>query len=474
MSKKILQLYYRTVFLAVCVTVILWLALSYLIFFANTSADSYAPENLIQSINQYITQDNGEYHISESLKKTLLKYNYWIQIIDGEGAVILSENAPGNLPLSYTHTSLTKAVLSTNGLDGYTVFSSSIKDDPTAIVILGCDSSLYTKISITLSSSEQTTLFLILGLLVCIALFVVIIISVVFIKKVTHPMSKIQEDLNRVEQTSFAVTPYNGNIFKPIFKQINHLHARLMENQKTKDQWISNISHDLKSPLVTIRGNAEIISNSKYSLTSDEYSACAEEILHAEQSMEDLIYDLRLSSKFQEGKIILKQEEINLGVLLAECKKDMQFLLENNSEILIDDNCAKYTIYIDPKMMKRCFNNIISNALQHNPSPVCVQITVTTSAIKDFPAEAPATNPSPLNMLQVRIADNGNGIPREQVPYIFTRYYSGEHKYHEKSSGLGLAIAKEIVEVHNGQLFLESSSSKGSTFCMYLPLSETK
>lgn len=183
-------------------------------------------------------------------------------------------------------------------------------------------------------------------------------------------------------------------------------------------------------PLASIRGYAEIIdSKANY--------------------IKELVDDLNLTMKLKNGYPDIERKEKNIVALVRNV---VIYILNdsNYGKVNIDFEYSEEKIVklIDELLMKRVINNLLYNAILHNNENVSIRVSV----IEDSE-----------NKVHIIIEDNGKGIPNEELKYIFERYYRGTNTgYEHKGSGLGIAIARDIVKAHNGDITIESTLGEGT------------
>lgn len=451
MKKKMIWKYLQTSFGAVFFTLVLGTLLCYLVLFYNQSPDATMPQYLASYIQNDLVFDETKLTITQRGLKKLQKQHCWLQVIDAQGNVLGNINADKNLPEHYRPYELVDYSLNSGRLNHDTLFVKKVGKHPEYSVILGCDSRYVQKYSILVSGSHiifKTSLVILV-----VAVIVVYISSRIFSRKITTPIMKIMEDIPRIARGVAIEQTDRSSVFAGVSRQLEELQYRLQENQRMRTEWIANLSHDMKTPLSTIRGYAEMLAEEEYQFDSEEVRAFAREISKSEQYMENLIQDLRLSQKLVEGKIPLQIERIDLLYLLQNSMDHVEQIHDQEDKVTIDcvDNIS---LYCDSKLMERCLVNIISNAFIHNPKGV--QVTVRG---REF-----------HNMISLEIQDDGRGMDEEESRHIFERYYHGTNSQQHGGTGLGLAIAKETVEAHGGTIAVESQQGRGTTFRIQLPI----
>jgi|GEM_PF-2707766 len=228
-----------------------------------------------------------------------------------------------------------------------------------------------------------------------------------------------------------------------------------------KDRLLSTLSHDLKNPLSVIR-NLVHIATRKAELVNQEnpYQQYFDRIDHQVERMAELITDI-LDIAQLDLSIELSHERVYLPDLIDKTQQDLSPQAQSK-EMTIDasHNMPKgVKISVNRQWMKRVFDNLLNNAIKY--SPPSSRIAIETKATHD-------------NII-ISIVDNGYGIPSDELPKIFDRFFRGRAKDGpEEGTGLGLAIVKTIIEQHNGTIDVDSVLDKGTTFTITLPLDTIK
>ncbi len=233
----------------------------------------------------------------------------------------------------------------------------------------------------------------------------------------------------------------------------NQMSAELDRLLKARRQMTSDIAHDLRNPLTVIGGYIESIRDGVLKPTPERLDAIQAEVQH----LQSLVDDLRMLSQADAGELVLNRETVSVSSLLERAAQSYRPLAEKQGiRMSIEAEAGLSPIHADADKLERVLGNLISNSLRYTPSGGQI-----------------ALKAQPQNGKQVRIAvvDNGKGIAPDALPYVFDRLYRADSARSGDESGLGLAIARSIVEAHGGSISAESVQGKGTTMSIVLPAS---
>ena len=224
-----------------------------------------------------------------------------------------------------------------------------------------------------------------------------------------------------------------------------------MQYEAENKELISNISHDLKTPMTAIKGYIEGIQDGVAD-TPEKMDKYMRTIYNKATDMERLSEELFLYSKLDSNSMNYSFAKVNLNDYFEDCVEELRLDLESRDIDLIYNNYADKDIIIiaDPEQLKRVINNIISNSVKYiGKKKGVIQIR-----IKDEP-----------EFVQIELEDNGKGIAKNELPYIFDRCYrtDASRNSSQGGSGLGLSIAKKIIEEHGGKIWASSVEGESTT-----------
>ena len=229
------------------------------------------------------------------------------------------------------------------------------------------------------------------------------------------------------------------------------------EINKAKTEFVSLASHQLRTPLTAISWYTEMILNGDVGKVHAQQKKYLEEVYHGNRRMVELVNTLLNVSRIELGTFVIKQEPVDV-IAMAESSLDEQKFNIQHRNLKITTNFDKNVpqLLADPKTFPLVFQNILSNAIDYSYSGGKI----------DFSIE----NDKGKNIL-IKISDNGLGIPKNQQHQIFTKLFRADNIIDKNTdgTGLGLYIAKSIVESSGGKIWFESEENKGSTFFISLP-----
>ncbi len=238
-----------------------------------------------------------------------------------------------------------------------------------------------------------------------------------------------------------------------VARSFNQMAESLAKSDVQRRNMIADIAHELRTPLTVIQGNLEALMDGVYELTPENVAA-----IHKQSVvLSRLVADLRDLALAEAGQLRLELKAVTLGDLITQVSEGLDVQAsERNVQLKLEitENLPK--VQADEQRVEQVLFNLMSNALRHTPAGG----TITTSA-----------EPGDGHVL-VSVRDTGKGISPEDLPHVFERFYRADRSRARSTggSGLGLTIAKQIVEAHGGQIWAQSWLGAGSTFSFSLPL----
>lgn len=245
------------------------------------------------------------------------------------------------------------------------------------------------------------------------------------------------------------LTQHFNEMSARIHDQVAHIQAQEMKRKTL----ISNLSHDLRTPLTNILGYADTIQKGLYK-SADELKAYSEVIVGRSQYMEKLLNSLFEVSRYDLQGMQMNKESCPMPELLRTILMDYIPFLEQNeihTEFRIPDHAAR--LWADPHLLERALRNVIDNAVTHGADGHYLEVVY-----EEVGEE-----------VHISVIDRGVGIPIEQHARLFDRFYQGSQNRSSEGFGLGLSIVKEIARAHGGDITLASHPGQGCRFTLTLP-----
>jgi len=258
---------------------------------------------------------------------------------------------------------------------------------------------------------------------------------------------------------------YKYGLYKEVIDGFSKMTARLnaLEQdrlllEKTREEWMTGISHDLRTPLSSIQGYGHLLGSGQYSFTDEELQEMGGTIRDKSDYMLDLIQDFSLAFQLKNKQIPFQVKPIKLRELVRRIvlnyvnditKEGTTFQYETS-----EDDTHSIQVLVNEKWFTRMLDNIIINAIKHNPNGTTIKISVWQS------------NESAV----LSVTDDGSGMDKETLNNLFERYYRGTNTEETFGAGLGMSIAKSIVLAHSGTIQAESQVGMGTTVTVILPL----
>ncbi|MFJ7408901.1 MULTISPECIES: sensor histidine kinase [unclassified Lysinibacillus] len=418
--------------------------------FNDATADN--EEIFVREFQQYIDVSNNHSSVSEEGLQQLHQRNAWIQLLDANGQVIDAYFAPEKALSHYAPVDLIQ-VYKYKEFDVDTTVYIGNKDDISYLI--GIKGSGVSRLVVHLSAASILQIIGKYGLLIVIAdLLVATLVGWLFGRTLTKPLYAMIERIQHLKNHKHMPIKVPKGLYQPVFENLSEVSSELAAHEQERkrlemmrEEWISNVSHDMKTPLASIRGYAELLNERGLSLNEQtEYAQIIEkQSLH----MQDLLDDLNLTMRLRHQQLPLTLTKVNIVQFMREIVIDTLNTPPYEQANIDFDATAEVIVHsIDEHFMRRAVVNFIYNAILHNPPDVSVHVLVDANTIT--------------------IADDGHGISAEDLTHIFERYYRGTNTEQKQGTGLGTAIARDIIEAHGGTVSITSEKQKGTTVTIQL------
>jgi signal transduction histidine kinase len=283
-------------------------------------------------------------------------------------------------------------------------------------------------------------------------------VGLVASRRFTSPLSETMKAADTLASGDFSArVPVEGSgEFRRFARSFNAMARALETTDRQRRELLADIAHELRTPLTIIQGNLEGLRDGVYEATPEQMGLVLEET----QKLGRLVDDLRLLTLAEAGQLPLDLQVLEVPQLLTDVR-DVFAGQADEAEIMlrVEVTDPVRSVLADPQRLGQVLGNLVANALRHTPAGG----SVTLGAAGEPAGEA----------VRLWVTDTGQGIAAEDLPRIFDRFWRGDRsRSHESgaSSGLGLAIAKSLVEAHGGRIWATSEVGEGTTVSCVLPL----
>lgn len=410
----------------------------------------------------------------------IINPNIKLYMVGHDGEILTASANPGEIKMQEIDVDQIEAFI--HQTDSMPIYG----DDPrfpaeprvfSATQLLSQDGSLHCYLYITLGSEHETDaasirhsyILMVLGRALLVALVVTLIIGLLLVLWLTRDLKKVAEAVRQMEQGDYSVRVQASSsdelndlavAFNTMASEIQTAMNQLKQNDELRRELIANVSHDLRTPLASVEGYVETILLKKHLLSDAEQQGYLETILKNTRRLTRLVADLFALSKLEAQQTQPQPETFSLVELAHDILLQLTPKAQENKVTLKSDFAKDIPLaYADVSLIARVLQNLMENAIQYTPEQGKVTVIVDKPEGKE---------------VKVCISDTGQGIAEEDLRHIFDRFYRSSNVRAKSQSGLGLglAIAKKIVELHGSELQVESEVGKGTTFWFLLPVSE--
>lgn len=285
-----------------------------------------------------------------------------------------------------------------------------------------------------------------------IVIFIVTILSFILSRKISDPLIKIKNAALEVSQGNYkqSVEIKGNDELSELSKAFNLMSKKLLKLEKIRKESASDLAHELRTPLTTIKGYLEAIEDGKLEANSESIKEMQEET----ERMTHLIEKLNEFADAQNKIFNFEKENLDLSELIKRVINQQQKAIDKKN-ITLEINLAQNLNYRgDKDSLVQIFNNILENAVKYNKENGKIMV----ESYKN------------KNEIKIAVKDTGIGINKKDLPFIYERFYRADksRNSNNQGSGIGLAVVKELVEAHQGEIKVKSSA-EGTIFTVILP-----
>ena len=273
-------------------------------------------------------------------------------------------------------------------------------------------------------------------------------------QKALSPVNRLSQMVKNIQvETLNQRVPLDGppDQVKDLAEAFNHALERLEKAFEMQGRFVADASHEMRTPLATMRTNLEVIQQDSHATLSD-YKEMSVTLVRTVDRLERLSNDLLLLAR---GELEVHKAPVNIGALLTEVVQNLMPFAKENHVVVYMKVQEEAVVLADERLLGLAFGNLIDNGIRYNRSGGSVDITA-------FDVN---------NELTVQIQDTGEGIPSDELTRIFDRFYRVEKSRarNRGGAGLGLAICEHIIKLHGGHINVTSTLGEGSIFMIGLP-----
>jgi len=283
-----------------------------------------------------------------------------------------------------------------------------------------------------------------------------LVLGSLLLRQITSPLRELSQSARAIAEGDLGqrVVVRSEDEIGQVARSFNRMAESLAEADLQRRNMMADIAHELRTPLTVVQGNLEALMDGVYDLTPENVAAIHKQTV----VLTRLVGDLRDLALAEAGQLKLERKPLSLADVIAQVGEGLEVQANEKEVALKFESAASLPkVQADEQRIAQVLFNLMSNALRHTPASGT--ITVSAEARQD--------------RVVVSVRDTGTGISPEDLPHVFERFYRADRSRARSTggSGLGLTIAKQIVEAHGGQIWAQSWLGAGSTFAFSLPLS---
>ncbi|KAA6450016.1 sensor histidine kinase [Bacillus atrophaeus] len=429
------------------------------------------PHLSIRKVVNHTVVADKQLSIKSQTKEDLIKNRMWIQILDEQGDEIFSFNKPKHIPDHYILGELVSDYLypSKKGYQLSTWYET--KDNQDLTWVLGKP-----------MVSNNPFLYWMNNLWIFSIIIIGVVIALFFGKQLGAPLLYMVSWIENLSKGKYEEPSYSWKFrskkhrrkrteyktYEELMQALSDLTSTLQKNtverellENTREEWMEGVSHDLKTPLSVIKGYTVLLSSNEYDWEQEKVRHFAKTMEERVQYMEQLIEDFSLTFQLKNEALPLEREEKNVVEILRNIVEEFKISPTSENKILSFETKHNVVLFnIDERYLKRAIENVIGNCIKHNPSDTKIKVIIQKEI-------------SLQNKIQIVIEDDGIGMEQETVEHLFDRYFRGiSTSANNLGTGLGMAIAKQIIIAHGGTIDVYSKPQLGTKFTITFPAPE--
>lgn len=413
-------------------------------------------------LSKYTLEENGDYEayfrgiVTSFEKRNMME----LMVISKGGEVVLTSSgfipAEDSVTPDWNEAMLTeeKSAVYTGEINGENIMS-------VTVVPKGSTETFASFRMVTsLAEVDSQITFAIIGTaLIGIAIiFFVVVSGSFFINSIVIPVGEIGEAAKKIAEGDFnaRLEKKTDDEIGDLCETINYMADELGATERMKNDFISSVSHELRTPLTAIKGWAEMLEDSSRDNTIDNktLSRGMGVIIGETERLSVMVEELLDFSRLQSGRMVLQPMKLDIIAELSETVLTFeQRAIREKKDLIYQESDDIIPVMGDKNRLRQVFVNIIDNAIKYSDEGGSITITVARTE-KGF--------------VDIAVKDTGIGIPADQLEKVKTKFFKGNAT--RRGSGIGLAVADEIIRMHGGEIILESIEGEGTTVVIRLPI----
>ena len=426
-----------------CFFILINIVLFIVLAVVSSSRGSHSPTQLLEQVSADLRQSGESHHLSEDTAAQITEENAWCMLISNDtGDVIWNYQTPSELPLHYTPGDI--AEMTRWYLEEYPVF---VSNQPYGLLVVGYPQDSFWKLSAYKPSDSIKIDIIGLGTLFLLNIFIVLILFIHNNRKIEKSIKQILTGIEEISSGKKTQLVERGELAE-INAKLNKVANTLQRRDRARANWISGISHDIRTPLSMVLGYSSNLEESRELNTEQREKIVA--IRQQATKIKQLIEDLHLTSKLEYDMQPLRTEAI-CPVELArqvvcdflDSGLDESFSIDFQS----DEESELHYMLGDEALLKRAITNLLQNSIGHNPNGCTITISVSCMD----------------RHTEIIVADNGVGVTAEKLQELNTKthYLESTDEKLNLRHGLGVLLVRQIVDAHRGTMKIESAPNGG-------------
>lgn len=414
-----------------------------------------SPIDIIQGVSSNITPSNGTYKVNQTAKKLIKKHNLWVMILDQKsGNEKFNIKKPKNIKTQFDYADVIK--FSRYYLDDYPIFT-QIKKEQKDIYIIAFPKESIFRYGNNYFDLKRIQIFPILILVIifvnCLFYLFLYLYSVTFLNRNIQPI------INAIGKLPVGLNKQVNSVqeLDRLTSAVNSANKKLRKNEEFKENWISGIAHDIKTPLAVIVSNTSLAIEK---INDENLLKHLKPTLIESNYIQNLLNDLNIFARLTNGNLKLNLELVEIVPFFKEIIIQIinqEIWDEFNFEFTHDSNLLGKTMYVEKALISRVIHNLIYNSVLHNQSGCKISIIIGTLTNNNF---------------TIIIRDDGIGVSPERLKNISNQNIEGFNFDISgvRRSGMGLKISQQIINLHKGQFVITSQQGKYFQTTITLPI----